>query len=198
MTAAAAERAAARGLDNVRTRELDLEDIDESEATFDVVLCREGLMLAVEPERAAREMRRVLRPGGRVAVAVWGPRDRNPWLSIVFDAVTAQLGMTVPPPGMPGPFSLDDAGRLRDVFTGAGFAGVEVEEVPTPYRAPSFTEWWTRTAALAGPLAKRLAGLPEPKAEALRALAREAIGAYETPSGLEFPGVALVARGARV
>ena len=49
-----------------------------------------------------REIRRVLRPGGRVALAVWGPRDRNPWLGVVFDAVSAQIGAPVPPPGVPG------------------------------------------------------------------------------------------------
>ena len=56
--------------------------------SYDVVLCREGLMLVPDPARAAREIARVLRPGGRVALAVWGPREQNPWLGIVFDTVT--------------------------------------------------------------------------------------------------------------
>ena len=80
MTAIAAARAAATGLGNVSTRVLDIERIDEPDASYDVVLCREGLMFAPDPARAAREIRRVLRPGGRVAIAVWGPRERNPWL----------------------------------------------------------------------------------------------------------------------
>src|SRR5689334_3383209 len=73
MTAIAARRAAARGLRNVRTRELDLEAIDEPDGSYDVVVCREGLMLVPDPARAAREIGRVLRPGGRAAIAVWGP-----------------------------------------------------------------------------------------------------------------------------
>src|SRR5207248_2525770 len=104
MAAVAAARAAARGLTNVRTATLDLEQIDEPDRSYDVVVCREGLMFAVEPERAAREIRRVLRPAGRVALAVWGPRNGNPWLGLVFDAVSAQIGSPVPPPGVPGPF----------------------------------------------------------------------------------------------
>jgi ubiquinone/menaquinone biosynthesis C-methylase UbiE len=81
MTAIAAARAEARGLGNVRTRQLDLERIDEPDGSYDVVLCREGLMLVPDPARAAGEIRRVLRPGGRAALAVWGPRERNPWLA---------------------------------------------------------------------------------------------------------------------
>jgi SAM-dependent methyltransferase len=197
MTAIAAARAEARGLRNVSTRELDLEHIGEPGESYDVVLCREGLMLVPDPLQAAREIRRVLRPGGRVALAVWGPRERNPWLGVLFDAVSAQLGAPMPPPGLPGPFSLEDADRLAGLLSEAGLGDVEVSELPAPYHAATVDEWWTRTSALAGPLAQILAALPEPAAEALRARAREGIAAYETPTGLEIPGVSLIASATR-
>lgn len=73
MTAIASARATARRLGNVITRVLDLEQIAEPDGSFDVVLCREGLMLVPDPARAAREIHRVLRPGGRAAISVWGP-----------------------------------------------------------------------------------------------------------------------------
>ena len=95
MVAIAEARARALGLANVSGRVLDLERIDEPAESYDVVLCREGLMFAVEPDRAARELCRVLRPGGRAGIAVWGPRERNPWLALVFDAVSARAR----PPG---------------------------------------------------------------------------------------------------
>jgi enediyne biosynthesis protein CalE5 len=194
MTAIAAARADAAGVTNVVTRELDLERIDEPAASYDVVLCREGLMLVLDPARAAAEMRRILRPGGRLALAVWGPRERNPWLGVIFDSVTAELGAPVPPPGVPGPFSLDDADKVTGILAGAGLADVQVRELPTPYLAASFEEWWTRTGALAGPLARMLAALPEDKAIALRERARHAISRYETDAGgLEIPGVSLIA-----
>jgi SAM-dependent methyltransferase len=193
MTSIAAARAAALGLTNVTTVVLDLEDIEQPDHSYDVVLCREGLMLTPDPGRAAREVRRVLRPGGRVALAVWGPRDRNPWLGVVLDTVSAQLGAPVPPPGIPGPFSLEDADALAALLSAAELSDVVVTEVPAPLRAASFEEWWSRTSALAGPLAKLLATLPEDASTSLRARAREASSAYETPEGLEFPGVTLLA-----
>jgi SAM-dependent methyltransferase len=191
MTAIAAERAAARGLTNVSTRELDLERIDEPDASYDAVLCREGLMFAVEPARAVGEIRRVLRPTGRFALAVWGPRERNPWLGIVLDAVSEQLGAPVPPPGIPGPFALGDPAELRELV------GAEVEEVSVPLRADSFDAWWSRTTALAGPLSKMLAVQPPEAKEAMRARAREAVRSYETAEGLELPGISLLASGRR-
>jgi SAM-dependent methyltransferase len=193
MTAIAESRAESRGLRNVTARVLDLEDIDEADDAYDVVVCREGLMLVPDPARAAGEIRRVLRPGGRLALTVWGPRERNPWLAVVFDAVREQFGQQVPPPGLPHPFSLDDAGRLERVLIESGLTDVEVDEFSAPYRASSIDEWWERTCVLAGPLARRLAALPEDAARELRGRAGDAIREYETSDGLEIPGVALIA-----
>jgi SAM-dependent methyltransferase len=154
-------------------------------------------MLVLDPARAARENRRVLRPGGRVAVAVWGPRERNPWLGLVLDAVSDQIGSPVPPPGAPGPFSLDEPEALARLLTDAGLVDVSVGELPVDLRAASFEEWWTRTCALAGPLAKTLASLPEAAGQAIRARLRDAVREYETPTGLDLPGVTLLAAGRR-
>lgn len=198
MTAVAAARSTARPVPgvHVHTRTLDLERIDEPTDSFDVVLCREGLMFALDPAQALREVRRVLRPGGRTALSVWGPRARNPWLAVVFDAVSAQRGVPIPPPGVPGPFSLGDAGDLATLVAGAGFVDASVTELAVPYRAASFEAWWARTAALAGPLSAILAGMPDDARRALRARLREAAAPYETAAGaLDFPGLALIARG---
>jgi ubiquinone/menaquinone biosynthesis C-methylase UbiE len=192
MTAIANKRAEARGLRNVTTRDLDLEEIDEPDESYDAVLCREGIMLVPEPARAAAEIRRVLRPGGRGVVSVWGPREGNPWLGALLDAVGAQFGGAFPPPGMPGPLSLGEDRKLLAALEEGGFEDVEIAELDVPWRGESFDEWWTRTTALAGPVAKLLEAQPPEAVEAIRAHAREALSEYETAEGLEIPGLTLV------
>ena len=71
-----------------------------------------------------------------------------------------------------------------------------MSEHAVPLRAASFEEWWTRTSALADPLAGILAALPDQATRAIEARLREATNAYRTPAGLELPGVSLIA-GAR-
>jgi ubiquinone/menaquinone biosynthesis C-methylase UbiE len=193
MTEIAAARAHARGLGNTTSRVLDLEAIAEPDAAFDVVLCRDGLQFAVDPARAVREIARITRPGGRIALAVWGPRARNPWLGTVLDAAGAQLRRPFPPPGMPGPFALDDAAEVDAIVRAAGFVEVAITELAVPMTAVSFEEWWRRTSGLAGPLSSVLAMLPQDAADGLRARAREAAAPFTTPEGLAFDGVALVA-----
>lgn len=197
MAGIAAARARTLGIGNVRTRVLDLERIAEPDGSYDVVLCSEGLMFVPGPASAAREIRRVLRPGGRVALTVWGPRARNPWLGLVLDAVGTQIGRPVPPPGVPGPFSLADGDGLGRLLRDAGLSDVAVEELPVPLRAATFEEWWTRTSALAGPLAVILASLSEDALQAVRSRLRTAVAPYRTPAGLELPGLTLLASARR-
>ncbi len=197
MTETAAARAHELGLTNVSTRVLDVEEIDQPDESYDVVLCREGLMFALDPARAAREIQRVLRPSGRFVIATWGARERNPWLGIVLDSASEQFGAPIPPPGIPGPFSLDDRDGVAELFRAAGLADVAVEEFDVPTRAPSFEQWWTRTCALAGPLANMLAALPESAAGELRERARSAARPYQSGERLEFPAMTLITSGRR-
>lgn len=197
MTAIAAARIDALGLDNASTLELDLERIGQPDGSYDVVFCREGLMLVPDPAKAAGEIRRVLRPGGRAAIAVWGPRERNPWLGLVLDAVSAQAGRPFPPPGLPGPFSLSDREQLEAVLVGAGLESVQITELSTPARSGSVEEWLTRTLALAGPLANLVASLPEAARVALTARLRKAVSSFVTPAGVDIPGVTLLASARR-
>lgn len=176
----------------VSAQVIDLEQIDLPDASFDIVVCREGLMFALDPARAASEIARVLRPDGRVAVAVWGPRSRNPWLGVIADAVQEHTGSPVPPPGVPGPFSLSAAGVLERTLAGAGLEQVRVEEVDVPTYDASFEDYWELRTDLAGPLKRLLAAMPAKDLDTIRETVRARLSRYHAPDGLRIPGLANV------
>jgi len=182
----------------VTAQVIDLERIGLADESFDIVVCREGLMFALDPGRAAREVSRVLRPGGRVSFAVWGPRERNPWLGILADAIQEHTGLPVPPPGVPGPFSLGAHGVLEHTLAGAGLEQVRIEDVAVPTHDNSFEEYWQLRTALAGPMKKVLAGLPTETLDAIRETVRQRLSPYSSVSdGLTIPGLAYVGSGRR-
>jgi SAM-dependent methyltransferase len=129
MLGVAKGRARDLGAKNVEFKRMELEWIDLPTATVDAVLCRWGLMFAVDPSVALKEIRRVLRPGGRMAIAVWDAPEFNPWATIPTRALI-ELGHLEPPdPDAPGMFTLADSGRLRELLESAGLDDVRVESL---------------------------------------------------------------------
>ncbi len=96
MVEAARQRALSSGQANAGFARMDAEDLALPDASFDVVLCALGLMYLPDPAQALREMRRVLRPGGRLGLAVWGDRSRCGWAA-VFEIVDAEVASEVCP-----------------------------------------------------------------------------------------------------
>jgi ubiquinone/menaquinone biosynthesis C-methylase UbiE len=126
MVAAARQRAAQRRIANIEFERMDAEALALPDAYFDVVLCALGLMYLPEPERAVREMRRVLRPGGRLALAVWGDRTRCGW-SALFPIVAAEVASDV----CPLFFRLGAQGALAGLCADAGFAVTAQHRITT-------------------------------------------------------------------
>lgn len=197
MVAIAAARAARLprpdGEPDVGARVIDLEDIDLPASSVAIVMCREGMMFALDPAQAAREIARVTRPGGRVAISVWGPRERNPWLGVLTDAIQEHIGTPVPPPGVPGPFSLAADGALAGVLAAAGFEQIRVEEIDVPTHDASFEDYWRLRTALAGPLKGLIHALPPEPRAALKATVGSRLAPYQGPGGLTIPGLAYLA-----
>ncbi len=118
MTAEVERRAAARGLTNVAVDCRDAENLGDG--SFDVALCSLGLMYVPDPVAAARELRRVVRRGGRVVVSVWGERRNCGWAEL-FPIVDARVSSDV----CPMFFALGSPGALTETFEQAGFADVD-------------------------------------------------------------------------
>ncbi|MGH2984930.1 MAG: class I SAM-dependent methyltransferase [Solirubrobacterales bacterium] len=193
MVDVAHRRGAELGLGNVDYRVIDAERIELDADSVDGVLCQSTYMLMADPAAALAETRRVLRPGGRLALSVWGAPERNPWASIGGMILIERGHMPPPAPGAPGVFSMASEERTRALLEGAGFAAARAEEVPVRFAFRDLDDYERWVIDVAGPFAMVVRGLPEDEREALRARLGEAFVPFATDGGYELPGIALCA-----
>jgi ubiquinone/menaquinone biosynthesis C-methylase UbiE len=189
----ARRRGAELGLANVDYRLMDAERIELDAGSVDGVLCRFGYMLMVDPAAALAETRRVLRPGGRVALAVWSAPERNPWVAVAFGLLLEGGHLPPPDPGAPSPFALASEGHTRALLEDAGFSSVRTDELPVRFSFHDIDDYMNHLSDTGGPAAPVLQALPEDERGALKAQLGAAFAPFRSAAGYELPGVALTA-----
>ncbi|MFO1069545.1 MAG: methyltransferase domain-containing protein [Geminicoccaceae bacterium] len=183
--------AAQRGLGNLRFERCDAEDLPFADTSFDAALCGLGLMYVPDPLRALDEMRRVLRPGGIAAVAVWGARTACGW-NRIFPITDARVQSDV----CPLFFRLGTGDALAQAFALTGFADIEATRLRTVLAYPS------ADAALAavfrgGPVALAYSRFDAATRAAVHAEYLDSIAAYRSGDGYRIPGEFVVAAARR-
>jgi ubiquinone/menaquinone biosynthesis C-methylase UbiE len=194
MLEAARERAAELGADNVELRVLNAESLKLDAASVDAVLCRWGYMLMADPMAALQETRRVLRPGGRLALAAWDDPQANPWVSLIAGRARGLLDAPPPDPESPHMFAFAPPGRLQRLLEEAGFGEIEVVPLAFEVNYDSPEHWWEMQLDLGRPLADMVASLTPELRQRLQDEVRDDAARFATEDGrLRFPARTLVA-----
>ena len=197
-------RAAELGVSNVEFKVLNAEWIDLPLASLDIVLCRWGYMLMADPLAALGESRRVLRPGGRLALAIWDSVQANPWALLpALEMSERGFGPGPPQPGappepgsarQPGPFALGDPAIVRGLLEQAGFTEITLDAVELVQHNPDFDALWDSQLDMSRTLHDAVMSRPEAEIDEIKASLARRFEPYTLPSGaLEVPGRTLVA-----
>ena len=191
MVDAARRRAEELGASNLEFRTMDAERMDLADDSVDGVVCRWGYMLMANPVAALRETRRVLRPGGRVVLSVWGAPPSNPWASVPARALIDHTGGEPPDPQAPGIFAMASEERTRELLGEAGLEPRRMERVEMVWAFATPDEHWHYVMDLAGALAMLVRALPDDDQAAIRRLTEERLESVARPPGYGLPGVCL-------
>jgi len=163
MIEVAREKAAAEDLSNIEFRLVDGEEIDVPAESFEAVTCRWGMMFMPEPLRFLHQVNQALKPGGRIAISVWGPPERNPFISLPMAILRKHYqGPPLPDPSAPGGiFSFADERKNEFVFEQAAFQNIRIDPLELPMAVfESGKEYLQYMMDIAGPLASLLNQLP--------------------------------------
>jgi ubiquinone/menaquinone biosynthesis C-methylase UbiE len=175
----------ARGNPQIEWRQGSATEIPFEDASFDVVLCQQGLQYFPDRAAAVREMARVLVPGGRIALNVWGALDRQPFYVALLDAVAAFLGKDSRS-AFELAFSLNTAGELRQLSRDAGLQNIRVRFEHRTVRHPAPA---SLVAGFMGatPVAGQFLALSDDRRQAFVAHVLERLAGYVDDAGLAFP-----------
>ncbi len=182
----AAERASNKKLLNFTTQQADAHLLPFADYSFDLATCRFGVMFFSDPQRALRELRRVLKPGARACFAAWGPMEQPYWQTTI-QIVHRHVGGSLLPAGGADPFRFAASGSLPEVLSAAGFHEVEESTQNLPWTWPGDAEevfeYFCQVSAPFRPMLERVSADHWP---VIRAEAKAAIDRYRVGDGIRF------------
>ena len=198
MLGVAAQAAKEAGLAQVRTQVMDAQHLDLPTDAFDAVISRNGLQFMPDLVETLKGIRRVLKPGGSLAMLAWGTMERNAFFGHSRPIIRRHASVSPDPPGVPGQFALGVPEHLERALRSAEFREVAVQALPAP------RHFATREAAVEAVRrnlnpnsrdAQGLAALSEDEQAAVWAEIAEEFRQFEGPDGLEMPGEILLGTG---
>jgi SAM-dependent methyltransferase len=198
MVEAARREGSRRKLHNASFEVAFSENLPFADNTFDAAVSRFGVMFFPSPVDCVREMLRVLKPGGKIAMAVWHFADKNPFHYTVSQVVERYVESTAPKPGSPDAFRFAKPGELLDILASSGATATSERLLRFSIRAPiSAEDFWTLRSEMSEKLRTKLASLSKPQRAELQREVVEAISAYSSDGGISLPAEVLIVSGGK-
>jgi ubiquinone/menaquinone biosynthesis C-methylase UbiE len=139
----ALENAMKRGIRNIETRACDVCELPFADNTFDAISCRFGFMFFPDMLLAAKEMVRVLKPGGKIATSVWNVPEKNFWVAAIMETIRSNIELPAIPPNSPGMFRCAKDGFISDLFLQAGLKNIRQKEIAGKMNFKTKDIYWT-------------------------------------------------------
>lgn len=188
----AKEKVKASGLQNIEIMVCDATELPFKNETFDAVSCRFGFMFFPDMELAAKEMYRVLKPGGKIAASVWNIPDKNFWVTATMGTIMKNMELTPPPPESPGMFRCAKPGRMKEVFGKAGFKNYSEKEVTSKLATGTVEKYWEMMTEVGAPIVAALSKASEAMRSKIKKEVFELINQKYDPGNVYIDTSALV------
>jgi ubiquinone/menaquinone biosynthesis C-methylase UbiE len=189
----AEQRAQQHGLMNIEFQRADVHELPFADATFDRVTCRLGVMFFSDVTRALREIRRVLKPGGRASFLAWGPMQQ-PYFDTTIGTILRTLPGTTPPSSGLAMFAFAEPGTLTAELRHAGFAHVAERLETLPWNwAGTPEEVWEYFQEVTVPFKPLFDAIPAGQRELVWGNIVNAISRYSCDGEIRFTATAVLA-----
>jgi len=196
MVEAAQSEAKRRGLTNMEFRQCPAEALPFAAHSFDVAVSRLGIMFFADPVAAVREMLRVVKPDGALALAVWGKSEINPFCYLITGVIDRHVKGAVVDPNAPNAFRFAETGKLSGVLTEAGAIDVDERVFSFNIEAPlSPLQFWALRSQTSDTLREKLARLPATQQTEIASEVEEAVKEFFPDNRMKFPAQMIIATG---
>ncbi len=152
----ARQKASIKGLTNFDTKTADVSELPYEDSTFDAVSCRLGFMFFPDLSLAAKEIHRVLKPGGRIATTVWGNPEKNIWITAMMGTIKKNMDLPETGPDAPGIFRCARPGYVGALFAQQRTMHSEEKEITGFMHCSSTDEYWELMNDVAAPVVAAL------------------------------------------
>jgi len=198
MVNAARDEANRRGLTNVHFQQCMADSLHFPDNSFDVVVCRLGIMFVPDTLAALREMLRVTKPGGRLALAVWHKSEINPFCYVVTNVMAQHVTSPAADPDAPNAFRFAEQGKLAQILTDAGASEVEERVVSFNLEAPLTPhQFWIMRSLTSDTLREKLAKLSTDEQTQIAGEVEQSAQEFFPQNQMKFPAQMIIVTGTK-